>query len=815
MKFTFSWLKEHIDTYATTEEILASLNTIGIEAESIENQHDSLSKFIIAEITSIRQHPILPYLKVCNIDAGGEKNIEVVCGGANARTGLKTVFAPPGTKMPRGHTINIASIHGVKSHGMLCSASELQLTKDMEIYTQEQDSIIELADDAQIGASYIGKPDEPIFKVTITPNRSDCASVRGIARDLVASGIGLLKQEDPPYTPPTPYRQSPVDVYIDIPKSNPAYIAISIRCIAGIKNRPSPYWLQSRLLNAGLQPISAVVDIANYLTLDQGQPLHVFDADMLSGNLCLRVAKHREELVALNGTVYKLDNSDLVLADNNGAISIAGIVGGLNSACRAETTNILIESAYLDSVTIARSRQKLNISSEAAYRFERGVDPDRIQASLDHATKLILDVCGGIPCREVTDKWKLPVRDIIAFPISEVSRISGLELSCNEITKILESLGCSVVDTKKSILQILPPSWRGDLTGKNDLVEEIARIHGICKISPVPLPIYTTETGLTTAPQLKQNIRNLTTRILATRGMMEVITWSFISESHAKAFNDGNSPLSLLNPISQQLSHMRTNLLTGLLSTIMLNGFRGVADLSLFEIGEIFKGRNSTDQELVAAGVRRGTGVVKCRGRDWRNSIQPVTCAEAKSDALAILDGLGFCIDNMKCKRNAPKWYHPGRSGVIEFNSRGVLASFGELHPDILGAFELSYPTVAFEINLGLVQTYLGEQTKQSKNKLNTSNLLDISRDYAFIVNENVEAEQILEAIYNVDTNIISQVNVFDVFRSPTIGKGKKSVAVNVLISPKNKTPTDTELALLSTKIVNATERATGAILRQ
>jgi len=812
LKFSLSWLREHLDTDASLEDLVSTLNNIGLEVESVGTGTDLPPCLVVSRIVSAEPHSKADRLTVCHVDIGEVDTVQVVCGATNARPGLKTVFAPPGTELPEpGFIIGVRSIRGVKSKGMLCSRKELRLMQEGDPQSYEEE-IIELPDTAPVGTSYASltrSEEDVVFKIAITPNRADCASVRGVARDLAAASLGSLK--NPPVYKVDANGIPLVQVHIEESLSTCSrYIA---RCVTGLKNQASPSWMQRRLFSAGLQSVSAVVDVANYVMLDRGQPMHIFDADNLSGDLCLRNAMPGEELLALDGKTYSLGDQCCVIADDTGPVAIAGIIGGIGSSCSLGTRNILIECANFDPINIAEAGYQLNISSEARYRFERGIDPEGMEASLDHATKMILDICGGVPRKEVDILLKPQEKKTIIFPLSEVERLSGLRLSHSEITDIIEGLGCSTLSIEDSVIQVFPPSWRMDLSNKADLVEEVVRIHGIDKIPLAPLHIHLRRgTGVVSGTDYTS--RSLISRVLAGRGMMEAVTWSFISEEHAREFSQGAEELPLANPISEVLSYMRPSLLPGLLNAVKANDCRRIENMSVFEVGQVFRGRSLEDQVFFASGIRRGTGKEKCAGRHWRNPAKEVTFAEAKGDALAALTGLGCDTEVLNCVRSTPVWYHPGRSASLQCDSGVVLAVFGELHPSLLQKFDISGPVVAFEINLSSLRKYLPTSKAKGALRVNPFGLLDVHRDYAFVLDEEVEAGRLIEAIKNADPDLISQVTVFDVFRNPAIGTGKKSMAVNVVITPTTKTLTDSELEGISSKIIESAAVATGAVLR-
>lgn len=803
MKITLSWLKDHLQTDATLDEIVERLTLIGLEVEGVENPAAKLKGFVTAYVVSAEKHPNADKLRLCMVDVGAGAPIQVVCGAPNARTGMKSVFSAPGTYIPgKKITLEVGTIRGVESRGMLCSAAELELSED-------HDGILDLPADAPVGvdyATYLGL-DDAVIEIGLTPNRADCAGIRGIARDLAASGLGTLKplaDERVKGTFPCP-----VDVTLDLADKAHWCPTFALRLVRGVKNGPSPEWLQRRLRAIGLRPINALVDVTNYITFDLGRPLHVFDAAKVAGALVVRPGRAGETVLALDGKVYGLDGTMCVIADHNGVESIAGIMGGEETGSQPDTVDVLIESALWDPNTIASTGRKLGIVTDARYRFERGVDPDMCLPGLEIATRLVMELCGGEPSETIV-RGELPSLDrVIAFPITEVKRLSGLDLHFVEIKRILEGLGFHVAGRGDTI-NVAVPSWRADVYGKADLVEEVMRITGVDAVPETPLP-RDTHVGakVLTTSQIR---RRLAKRSLAARGMWEAVTWSFIAKSEADAFGGGGGDLALANPIASDLSDMRPSLLPGLLRGAQRNADRGQTDVALFEVGQVFHSDQPDGQEIRASGVRRNTAAFTGAGRAWDGAAPTVGVFDAKADALAVLEALGAPVDKLQINRDAPGWYHPGRSGVFRLGPK-VLAHFGELHPDVLETLDVSGAHAAFEVMVDVIPEPKVKPTK-SKGALTISDLMPVKRDFAFVVDEAVEAAAILKAVRGADKALLTGASVFDVFRGPALGEGKKSVAVEISLQPTDKTLTDKDLDAIAVKIVGAVTKATGATLR-
>jgi phenylalanyl-tRNA synthetase beta chain len=806
MKFTLSWLKDHLDTTATLDEIVETLTRIGLEVEGVEDKAKTLAPYMVAYVVSAEQHPNADRLRVCVVDTGEGAPIQVVCGAPNARTGMKSVFAPPGTYIPgKNITLGVGTIRGVESRGMLCSAAELEISDD-------HDGIIDLPEDAPVGQAYAAYAglDDPVIEINLTPNRPDCTSIHGIARDLAAAGLGTFKNDAVPSV--SGEGACPVSVTLDFAAGDEHLCpAFALRLVRGVKNGPSPEWMQRRLLSIGLRPINALVDITNYMTFDRGRPLHVFDAKKVKGNLTVRRAKEGEEVLALDGRTYKLDPGTVVIADENGVESIAGIMGGEHSGCDENTTDVLIESALWDPLNIAQSGRKLGIITDARYRFERGIDPAFTVPGLEMATKLVVDLCGGEPTQAIV-AGSVPQPDlVIEFPWSEVSRLSGLDVQPSESKQILEKLGFAVSGSGERV-SVKAPSWRPDIEGKADLVEEVIRIAGVDRIEPKPLPRLEATVAKPILTLIQKRTR-LAKRSLAVRGLVEAVTWSFIAKAEAELFGGGDAALALANPIASDLSDMRPSLLPGLLKAAQRNADRGFGDVALFEVGQTFASDKPEGQSIKAAAVRRGTARAEGVGRHWDGGAESVDAFDAKADAMALLATLGIPAGGLQVVAGGPAWFHPGRSATLQFGPKNVVGAFGEIHPKVLKALDLKGPLVAFEINLDALPPPKAKPTKM-KPKLALSDFQPITRDFAFVVGRQVQAGDIVKAAQAAERQLVVGVDVFDIYEGAGIDPDKKSVAIAVTLQPTEKTLTDTEIEAVSTKIVGEVAKKTGAVLR-
>ena len=797
MKTTLSWLKSHLVTEAPLSALVDRLTMLGHEVESMEDRAASLKGFVVARVVSAEPHPNADRLRVCRVDAG-KGEVQVVCGAPNARTGMKGVFGPVGVTIPKtGTPLQESTIRGVASRGMLMSAAELALGED-------HSGIIELPADAPVGASYASLVglDDPVLDIKVTPNRADCLGVRGIARDLAAAGMGRLSPLDT--TPIEGRFRSPIAIHIEDRKACPLFLGRHIR---GLKNGPSPRWLRERLEAIGLRPISALVDITNFLTFDVNRPLHVFDAGKVTGDLTVRFARRGEKLLALNGREYELDPEITAIADDVGVQSLGGVIGGEPTACTETTTEVFVEAALFDPIRTAATGRRLEIISDARYRFERGVDPAFVGPGLEIATRLILELCGG-EASEVVVAGAAPdwQREYLLRP-ERLAGLGGLHVPPAESRAILETLGCTISEAAaehRGSLRVEPPSWRGDIEGEADLVEEVLRVKGYDEIPAVPLPRETVISR--PAIDARRRRAELVRRTLASRGLTEAVTFSFISSRVAELFGGGKPELRLVNPISAELDAMRPSALPGLVEAARHNADRGFPDAALFELGPAYRDDTPEGQLTVAAGLRAG----RLGPRDWRQPPGEPDLYDAKADALAALAAMGAPVDNIQTADDPPPWFHPGRAGALRLGP-SLLAHFGELHPDVLDAFEVKGPVAAFEVFLDAVPL---PRAGRGKPPLKLSVFQPVERDFAFIVDRDLPAEILLRAARSVDRKLVSEIRLFDVYEGKGLPDGKKSLAISVVLQPQEATLTDSEIDAFSKRLVVAVEKATGGTLR-
>ncbi len=804
MKFTLSWLKDHLQTDASLEVITDRLTMIGLEVDRITDPARVYAPFTVGHVLSASAHPNADTLRVCVVDTGAG-TVQVVCGAPNARPGMRGVFAPAGTTIPgTGLDLKPVKIRGVASSGMLCSEREMLLSDDHE-------GIIELPADAPIGAPFatVMGLDDPVIEIEITPNRPDCLGVRGIARDLAAAGLGTLK----PFTPKTLAGDydSPIAIDLLFADDEKHICPIFAGCyVRGVRNGPSADWMQRRLRAIGLRPISALVDITNYVSYDLGRPLHVYDADRLEGNIGARMGRQGEHFTALDGKDYAVDAHMCVIADARRVLGLGGIMGGEYSGAQDDTTSVFIECAYFDPLRTAQTGRRTGILSDARYRFERGVDPAFVIPGLDAAIGLLVDLCGGTPSRPVIAGAPPLVDRRIDFPFGEVKRLTGLDTDDKTIARTLQHLGFTLSDTAGEV-EVRVPEWRPDVEGKADLVEEITRITGIDAVSPVALPRADTvlKPVLTTAQKRSHDAK----RVLAARGMLEAMTYSFIAHDDAKRFGGGARILRLANPIAAQMSDMRPSLLPGLMRAAGRNHDRGIADLALFEVGQVFCDDTIAGQSTCASGVRCGTQRLNGGGRHWRGGTRPVDAFDAKADALGVIEAMGLDATKVQLARGAPSWFHPGRSGVIQLGPKCVLGAFGEVHPGLAQSFGMDGPLVAFEVMLDAIPA-ARRKARRSRAIYDVPDLQPVRRDFAFVVDETIEAQALVRAAAGVDRVLIEHVRVFDVFTGASIGGGKKSIAIEVTLQPRQATMTDAAIEAICAKIITAVEKATGGALR-
>jgi phenylalanyl-tRNA synthetase beta chain len=809
MKFTFSWLKDHLDTNSSLDEIETTLSAIGLEVEGIEDPAKLLGAFRIARIVEAKKHPNADKLQVVQVEvAKGEPLMEVVCGAPNARAGMLSVFAPLGTYIPGSKiTLEKKPVRGVVSNGMMCSAAELELSG-------ESDGILDLPAEwaSKVGERYIDAAglNDPVIEVKLTPNRPDCTGVRGIARDLAAAGLGTLNAE-PKLGPIKEAFDCKIPVSLEFtPETAHACPVFAARTIRNVSNGPSPDWLQQRLKAVGLRPINALVDVTNYISLDRGRPLHVYDANKILGAIRARLGKNGEKFLALDGKEYTVDDTMCVIADDTGPLGLGGVMGGESTGCTPETKAVLIESAWFDPVRTAATGRKTGLITDARYRFERGVDPASVLPGLDLATDMILKLCGGeVSKAKVAGKEPIKNR-VIPFDFARIENLSGIKLPDVEITKILEALGFTI-EGKPEAAKVSVPTWRPDVHGAADLVEEVVRIAGLDLIPATPLPRLH---GVTRAVLTeKQKRARRARRLLAARGFVEAVTWSFIPKDQATHFGGGPPALDLANPISTEMSSMRPGLLPGLLTAVTRNRNRGASDVALFELGQAYRGEKPEDQYLSAAAVRGGSAALSGSGRHWTGGAQPVGVFDVKADVFAALAALGLDPNKAQITRDCPPWYHPGRSGTLRLGPKTVLAYFGEIHPATLKALDVEAPVAAFEIFIDA----LPPEKKKSRAKvaLAGSDLLPLKRDLAFVVPKDTAAGDVIKAATGADKALIKAVNVFDVFEGGNLAsEGKKSIAIEVTIQPTSETLTDQAIDAITKKIIADVKKATGGELR-
>jgi len=795
MKFTPSWLREHLDTSATAAEIADAMTMAGLEVEHVADPAAKLAAFSVAKVVEAVQHPNADRLRVCQVDTKDGRK-EIVCGAPNARAGLTTVYAPLGTYIPgSGITLEPRAVRGVVSNGMLCSAAELQTA-------EESEGILELSDDLPVGAPAAqGLGLEAVIDFEVTPNRPDWLGVAGIARDLAAAGVGTLK--DLSVKPVKGGFPCPIDIRLDGSDACPAFAG---RLIRGVKNGPSPAWLQKRLTSIGLRSISALVDVTNLLAYDRARPLHVYDAAKLSGGFVeARLGREGESVLALDGQTYAASPEICVIADGSGAIGLGGVMGGETTGCSDATTDVFVESAWFDPIRTAQTGRTTGITSDAQYRFARGVDPGFVVDGLELATKLILELCGGEPS-EVRVAGQVPAPPApIAFDPAYVERLSGLSMSNERIFEILTRLGFGI-EPAGGACKVQPPTWRRDVEGKADLVEEVARIAGYDALPATPLPEIARPTGGVLSPR-QARIRT-GRRALAALGYEEAVTFSFVGRSVAERFGGGSNALVLANPISADLDCMRPSILPGLVEAAGRNAKRGFADVALFEIGPIFAGDEPRDQRTAITAI-----LAPHPPRRWDGGKADDLFA-LKSDLLALLDEIGAPVASLQTAQGqASGWWHPGRSARLQLGPKAVLAEFGALHPGVLKALDVDGPVYGFEIWLEAVPEPKRKAIK-TRPELVLSPFMPLTRDFAFVVEAKTAAGDLVRAVQSADKTLIAGARVFDVYAGPGVPEGCKSLAVEVTIQPREATLTDVEIEALSGRIIAAAGKAVGAKLR-
>jgi phenylalanyl-tRNA synthetase beta chain len=820
MKFTLSWLREHLDTTASLDTITERLTGIGLELEGVENPGAALADFRVGYIVEAVQHPNADRLRACTVDAG-EGPVSVVCGAPNARTGLKVVFAPVGATIPAsGMVLKAGEIRGVASNGMLCSARELGLGED-------HDGIIELPADAPVGARFVDYQglDEPVIEIAVTPNRGDALSVRGVARDLAAAGIGTLKTWAP--EPVESHGPSAIAWAIEGTKTCSWVLGRTVR---GVKNGPSPLWLQDRLRAIGLRPISALVDITNFFTIDLGRPLHVFDIKKIKGEVLTMRAGAGESFLALNGKTVTATPEDCVIADAESVVSLAGIVGGEETGCTEETRDVFIECAYFDPISIALSGRRHQIASDARARFERGIDPALMPAALEAATAMVIELCGGEASEAVSAGAEPAWQRTAKLRFERLKSFAGADIPRDEAERILRRLGFGLASSDEGSITVHVPSWRNDIAGSTaleparalspevlarvaegvaevepecDLIEEVLRIWGIDRVEPVSLPVISAVPEATLQP--RQSRALVARRVLAGRGLAEAVTFSFADHRVAEQFGEAPEALRLVNPIASDLDQLRATPLITLALAAARNAARGFADHGLFEVGPAFHEGVRGGQQVMAAGLRLGE-----TPRSWLEPARPVSAMDAKGDVWAALTALGLPLEALSVTADAPAYYHPGRSGVVRQGPKLALARFGALHPSVARALDLPAQVVAFEIFLDAIP----EPKRRKKSAPALSAFQPLRRDFAFVVDAGVPAETVLRAARGAGRDLITGVTLFDVYDGEKMEKGRKSLAIEVVFQPRERSLTDSEIEEASAKVVAAVTKATGASLR-
>jgi len=801
MKFTLSWLKDHLETDASVEEIVETLTDLGLEVEEVEDRGARLRDFTIGRVLSAEQHPDADRLRVCQVETD-EGVKQIICGAPNAREGITVVVAKPGVYVPGiDTTIGVGKIRGIESFGMMASEREMELSDG-------HSGIIELPS-GEVGQSFtdwLAENDpskvDPVIEIAITPNRQDALGVRGIARDLAARGLGTLK----PHAPEPVKGSFPCPVKVEIAKDTldvaPHFAG---RLIRGVTNGPSPDWLQDRLRAIGLRPISALVDITNFFTYDMNRPLHVFDADKVHGTVRVHRAKGGETLEALDEKTYTFAPGHTLISDETGVESIAGIMGGEASGVTEETVNVFLESAYWDPIHTAYTGRDLKINSDARYRFERGVDPDYTLPGLEAATAMVLELCGGEPSEIV--EAGAPLKTARSYPLDTKRVISlvGMEIPREEQVRILTALGFSATGAG-DVLEVWVPSWRRDVQGEPDLVEEVARMASLTRLEPKPMrrPRPGVPAPVLTAGQLRERAARRTTAAL---GYNECVTYSFIDAAAAALFGGGGEATRLENPISSEMSHMRPALLPGLLQAAARNQARGMMDLALFEVGHAFHGGEPTEQHLQAVGLLVG----QSGPRDPHGARRPVDVFDVKADAEAVLAAMDAPA-KAQILRGAPDWWHPGRHGMICLGPKKVLGVFGELHPRVLAAMDVKGPAMAF--TLFPAEIPMPKDTSASRGAVTLPEFQSVDRDFAFVVDAGVEAGALVNAAQGADKSLIADVRVFDEFIGGSLGAGKKSIALTVHMQPTDRTLTEDEIDAVAAKIVEKVTKATGGVLR-
>ena len=801
MKITTSWLKDHLDTKLNENQIIDKLTDIGLEVESVENQPSDLDSFLVAKILKTKKHPNADRLKVCDVDIGEKESVKVVCGAPNAKEGLITIYASLGAIIPKNQMkLVISKIRGITSYGMLCSESELNLS-------DESNGITELSNtkyNTKIGKNYFTKNNLKIIDISITPNRADCLGVRGIARDLAAAGSGNLKKIKKEKL----IQKNKQKINIKITKEKKQGCTIFGSClVTGVKNAESPKWLKEKIISLGQKPISAIVDITNYVMFDLNRPLHAYDADKIDKGIIVRNSKKGETFKALDNKNYKLEKDMCVISDNSGVLGLGGIIGGTRSGTELETKNVVIEAAYFIPKSIRRTSKLLNIDTDAKFRFERGIDPLSIDQGLQRAAELIKKICGGEISKFDIQKIENSKNKIVKFETSSFQKITGFSIEQKEMIRILNDLGFEIKKDKKSLI-LKVPSWRPDIEQEVDIIEELVRIHGYDQIQIIEPKKKRKKPTL----NRKQRLFHFIQRSIASKGFLENITWSFTESKINQLFIKDNKEIKIVNPINSDLNVLRNSIFPNLIINLSKNLDRGFKDISFFEIGPVFLGTQPGQQETVVCGLRAG----KISRLDWLEKVRLVDIFDVKKDVIQTLVEVGFDQKKLYIDDKTPSYYHPGKSGRVFLNKdkKNVVAFFGEIHPNILKKIDIkSESLVGFEIFLDNIK-----QTKKSLNDQKTqykySDYQKSERDFAFVLNKNFQVQKLIEIISNIDKDLIKTVKVFDVYEGENIPEGQKSIALNVIIQSSEKTLKEEDLDRINQLIISTVEEKTGAKIR-
>ena len=800
MKFTIDWLKEHLDTNLNDQQIIESLTNVGLEVESYENASSDLDDFLVAKIVNAEQHPNADRLRVCDVDIGKGETIKVVCGAPNAKKGLLTVYAGPGAIIPKNQMkLTVSKIRGVTSYGMLCSESELKLSN-------ESDGITELAEkyNEKVGQKYFESKTPKVIDLSITPNRPDCLGVRGVARDLAAAGTGKLKN----------LKETKIKLIgeqstkVTIKKEKEQGCTIFGSCLVkGVTNKESPQWLKDKILSLGQKPISAIVDITNYVMFDLNRPLHAYDADKVDKEIIVRNSKKGENFEALDNKKYTLDDGMCVISDQSGVLGLGGIIGGTRSGTELETKNILLESAYFSPRSIRKTSKLLNIDTDAKFRFERGIDPYSIEAGLKKAAELIQEICGGEISKFDIQKIEEKKLDNIKFDFSLFEKTTGFNIDKKEIIEIINNLGFKISENSEN-LNLEVPSWRPDILQPIDIVEEIVRIKGYQHIKT----IEPEKNRLKSTLNKKQKLFHFLQRSVASKGYFEAITWSFSDSKINNLFREKNDEIKIVNPISSELNVLRNSIFSNLIYYLQKNLDRGFKDISFFEIGPVFIGNQPGDQLTVVGALQAG----KKSRLNWLEKDRAVDVFDAKRDVIQSIIEAGFNKDKLFISDNSPSYYHPGKSGSVYLNrdDNKPIAFFGEFHPNIIKKIDIKTDAlIGFEIFLDYFKE-TKKKLKDQKSQFEYSDFQKSERDFAFVIDKKVKAQDLIEIITSVDKDLIKSVSVFDVYEGEKIPKDKKSVALNVTIQSSEKTLTDNDLEKINNLIISTVESKSGAKIR-